>query len=360
VTPPLLRALIAEDSPTTLELLSQMLEADGGISVVGRAKNGEEAVQFTKNLRPDVVIMDIHMPVLNGFDATRQIMIESPTPIVIVSSTFDPGAVGISMQALRLGALTVLAKPPGASAPSFGAACENFIATVRAMAQVKVVRRWPSQTPLPTRESARDGRAPAQIVAIAASTGGPSALSRVLSELPASLPAPVLIVQHMAPGFVSGLASWLDASTALRVKVAEPDERLQNGVAYLAPDEHHLGLSDRRTLSISNAPPCGGFRPSGTFLFESVAKVYGSAVAGVILTGMGDDGCLGLSELRRAGGRIIAQDEASSIVFGMPAAAIAAGLVDVTLPLELIGSRLRSWVMPTLEANLVLPEGVKG
>jgi two-component system chemotaxis response regulator CheB len=341
-----LRALIAEDSVTTLELLAHVLESDAGIRVVGRARNGAEAVNLTKTLRPDVVIMDIHMPVLDGFEATRQIMIEAPTPIVIVSATLDVRAVDVSLHALRLGALTVMAKPSGPGASDFPDECSRFIGTVRSMAGVKVVRRWSPTHAVVSSEGLTDRAASAQIIAIAASTGGPTALLSVLSGLPADLPAPILIVQHMAPGFVGGLASWLDAGSYVSVKVAVAGERLVHGVAYLAPDDRQLGLLDRRTLQVSAAAPRGGFRPSGSFLFESVASVYGTAAVGVILTGMGDDGCAGLVALRRAGGRIIAQDEATSVVFGMPAAAIAAGLPHATLPLELIASRLRAWLPP--------------
>jgi two-component system chemotaxis response regulator CheB len=340
-----IRALIAEDSATTLELLVHMLESDADIRVVGRAKNGVEAVALTKTLSPDVVVMDIHMPVLDGFRATRQIMIECPTPIVIVSATLDVKAVDVSLHALRLGALSVLEKPLGPGAEDFQETCDRFIATIRAMSAVKVVRRW-AENSVPPPELAPEKRPPLQVLAIAASTGGPTALLRVLSDLPAALPVPVLIVQHMAPGFVGGLANWLAEGTALKVKVAEQGERIENGVAYLAPDDRHLGLHDRRTLQVSSSPPCGGFRPSGTFLFESVAQIYGGSAVGVILTGMGDDGVTGLDALRRAGGRIIAQDEATSVVFGMPAAAIAAGLPHITLPLDLIGARLQAWLGP--------------
>jgi two-component system chemotaxis response regulator CheB len=339
----MLRALIAEDSVTTLELLAHVLESDSGIRVVGRARNGAEAVNLTRTLHPDVVVMDIHMPVLDGFEATRQIMIEAPTPIVIVSSTLDVRAVDVSLHALRLGALTVMPKPSGPNARDFADECARFISTVRSMAEVKVVRRWSAKGPAISHEAPLERAPAAQIIAIAASTGGPTALLNVLAGLPGDLPAPVLIVQHMAPGFVGGLANWLDSGSDLRVKVAEAGERVARGVAYLAPDDRHLGLLDRQTLQVSAAVPRGGFRPSGSFLFESVAHVYGTAAVGVILTGMGDDGCAGLVTLREAGSRIIAQDEATSVVFGMPAAAIAAGLPHVTLPIELIASRLRAW-----------------
>lgn len=343
----MIRTLIAEDSATTLELLASMLESDPDIQVVGRAKNGLEAVTLTKTLQPDVVVMDIHMPVLDGFRATRQIMIEAPTPIVIVSATLDVRAVDVSLHALRLGALSVLEKPLGPGSSDFNDTCRRFVATVRAMSAVKVVRHWPSSSSIPPPEAAQpDQRSQIQLISVAASTGGPTALLRLLSDLPASLSVPVLIVQHMAPGFVGGLANWLSDGCGLRVKVAEQGERMLGGTVYLAPDDRHLGVVDRRTLHVSNTPAIGGFRPSGNFLFESVARVFGSAAAGVILTGMGDDGCSGLVAMRRAGARIIAQDEATSVVFGMPAAAIAAGLPHITLPLELIGSRLQAWLGP--------------
>ncbi len=346
-----IRALIAEDSATTLELLTHMLESSPGIRVVGRARNGAEAVHMTKSLRPDVIVMDIHMPVIDGFEATRRIMSETPAPIVIVSATVDTRAIDVSLQALRLGALTVMAKPSGPTDPNFSEESARFVATVRAMAGVKVVRHWArSSRPPPPADSNPISLAPAappQIVAIATSTGGPAALLHVLADLPADFPAPVLLVQHMSPGFVEGLASWLDAGSPLRVKVAEAGERLQRGHAYLAPDGHHIGLTDRRSLAVSSSPPVGGFRPSGTVLFESVAAVYGAAAVGVILTGMGNDGCAGLATLRRVGGRIIAQDEATSVVFGMPAAAIAAGLAHTILPIEQIAARLIAWCAPS-------------
>lgn len=345
-----IRALIAEDSVTTLELLAHMLESSAGIRVVGRARNGAEAVTMNKSLKPDVIVMDIHMPVVDGFEATRRIMSEAPAPIVIVSATVDTRAVDVSLHALRLGALTVMAKPGGPSEPHFAEESARFVATVRAMAGVKVVRHWARSSrppPMDTPQSYSLLTTQPQIVAIATSTGGPAALLQVLSDLPASFPIPILMVQHMSPGFVEGLASWLDEGSPLRVKVGQSGERLQPGHAYLAPDGHHIGLADRRSLLVSSSPPVGGFRPSGTVLFESVASVYGAAAVGVILTGMGNDGCAGLAALRRAGGRIIAQDEASSVVFGMPAAAIAAGLAHTTLPIERVAARLIAWCAPS-------------
>jgi two-component system chemotaxis response regulator CheB len=176
-------------------------------------------------------------------------------------------------------------------------------------------------------------------VAVATSTGGPAALQTVLSGLQARFPVPIVVVQHITPGFTTGLVDWLDSVCPIRIQLAQHGEVLRAGTVYLAPDGRHLGVSGR-IAELSDAPPIGGFRPSGTFLFESVALAYGASAIAVILTGMGEDGVTGLRAVRRAGGRVIAQDEASSVVFGMPGAAIAAGLADVVLPLDAIAGRL--------------------
>ncbi len=338
----MIHVLVAEDSVTTRELLVEILHSDAEVRVVGEAKNGIEALEMARRLRPDVVTMDIRMPVMDGFEATKRIMIEAPTPIVIVSASLDVREVEISMHALRVGALAVLPKPPGPGAPDFEDASRRFIATVKAMAGVKVVRRRLGRgrlEPVPEAPAARNG-ARARIVALAASTGGPAALHRVLSELPGELSVPILVVQHIASGFIQGLASWLNTVSPLKVKVAENGEPPAPGTVYLAPDSHHLGVSDRNTVLLSTAAPIKGFRPSATFLFQSVGQVFGTSAVALVLTGMGEDGVEGLRAFRNAGGRVVAQDEASSVVYGMPGAAVAAGFVDVSLPLAAIPSQL--------------------
>lgn len=342
------RVLIAEDSATARELLAAILRTDPAIEVAGEARNGLEAVELTKRLGPSVVTMDVQMPGMDGFEATRQIMIEAPTPIVIVSGVSNVREVEVSMHALRLGALAVLEKPSGPDAPDFEDQSRRLIQTVKAMAQVKVVRRWPERAPVSLATPWRrvDVRVRPRVVAIAASTGGPGALAQVVGALPPDFAPPVLVVQHLARGFVDGFAAWLNtASASLRVKVAEDGEPLRSRTVYVAPDDRHLGVRGD-SVAVSDAPPIDGLRPSGTFLFESVAKAFGPAAVAVILTGMGTDGVAGLHAVRIAGGRIIAQDEETSVVFGMPGAAIAAGLVDDTLPLGAISSRLRELTAP--------------
>jgi two-component system, chemotaxis family, protein-glutamate methylesterase/glutaminase len=334
----MIRVLVAEDSVTFRLMLVEMLRSDPEIEVVAEANNGQEAIELTQRCRPDVVTMDIHMPVLDGFEATKQIMIHTPTPIVIVSGSLDPHDVEFSMYALRAGALALLPKPRGPAAGDFDRIVKRFTETIKAMSQVKVVRHWAPRQPMleaaPPAVPARETRV--RVLAIAASTGGPTALNRLFSSLRGDLNVPVLVVQHMVPEFIGGLASWLNLSAALKVKVAEDAEPLLPGVAYLAPDNQHLGVSASHAILLSREPPIDGFRPSGTFLFASVAGVYGPAAAALILTGMGRDGVEGLRALHKAGGHVIAQDEETSVVFGMPGEAIASGCTHSVLPLPQI------------------------
>ena len=352
----MIRVLVAEDSPTARALLVAMISSASGLEVVGEAKDGLEAIDMARQLKPDVITMDIQMPRLDGFEATKRIMTECPTPIVIISS-LDVHSVEISMEALRAGALAVLPKPVGPSDPSYDQAARFVAVTVRSMSQVKLVRRWPDSppyrggTPAATAAAPSAGQpaapAPAfaavrpRIVAIAASTGGPAALQTIFGALPADFPVPIVFVQHIALGFAEGFATWLDESSPLRVKVARAGEPLRPGTAYLAPDDQHLTISERATVVLSSDPPVGSFRPSGNVLFESAATVFGSSVIGAILTGMGNEGVEGLRKIKAAGGRIVAQDEATSVIFGMPGSAVAAGLPDFVLPLTLIAPHLR-------------------
>jgi two-component system chemotaxis response regulator CheB len=341
----MIRVLVAEDSPTARALLVGILSSDPEIEVVGEAQDGTQAVEMTQALRPDVVTMDIRMPRLDGFEATKEIMITAPTRIIIVTASTIAHEVETSLYALRAGALTVLPKPHGPQAPDFEETARQLLATVKSMAQVKVVRHWRPAAPLPgagrEEKPARPRSTPrGRVVALATSTGGPAALYQLLGDLPTEFPPPILVVQHIAPGFIAGLADWLNKACGLRVKVAEDGETLAARTVYFAPDNRHLGVTDLGRVALSQAPPVGGFRPSASFLFESVARAYGPAAVGVILTGMGDDGVDGLRALQRAGGRALAQDEKTSVVFGMPGAAVGAGAVEEVLPLQDISRRL--------------------
>lgn len=342
----MIRVLVAEDSNTARALLVSLFASDPEFHVVGEATNGREAVELTHKLRPDLVTMDVRMPHMDGLEATRRIMIEVPTPIVVVSASLGSDDVAASMRAIRAGALSALAKPPGPGAPDFESARLRFLSTVRALSSVKVVghrlrtltRNWPAP------RAAAHKPVRSAVVALAASTGGPGALRSVLDALPYDFPVPVLIVQHLSPGFMEGFAAWLATTCRLRVRVAAEGDQLTRGNVYIAPEDRHLTVSPTGTVRLLDTPPSDGFRPSASVLFESVANIYGRSATAAILTGMGRDGVHGLRRLRELGGRIIAQDEQTSSVFGMPAAAIEEGLVDFVLPISQVPGKLMEMV----------------
>ncbi len=337
----MIRVLIVEDSPTVSLLLKSILDSDPEISVIATAKDGEEGLRKTLSLNPDLVTMDIHMPGMDGYETTRRIMAQAPKPIVIVTGSINQRDVKSSFQALEAGALAVIEKPSGPGDIHFKEVANEFVRTVKLMADVKVVGR---------RTTARVQRASVpvvkpggqiELIAIGASTGGPAALFTVLSGLPMNFPLPILIVQHISVGFDAGLTEWLSLATHRNVVLGQNNSPLAPGQIVIAPQGKHMGVNEaRRILLNSQTAPIGSFRPSATYLFQSVAETFGPRAAGVILTGMGSDGAAGLAAFHQAGGFVIAQDEASCVVYGMPAAAVAAGAVDQILPLERIGVAL--------------------
>ena len=335
-----MRVVVAEDSVTARHLLVMLLSDDPAIDVVAEAANGLEALDLTRRLRPSVVVMDIRMPVMDGFEATKRIMIEVPTPVIIVTASADP-EVEFGLRAVQIGALTVLPKPTAPGDPAFPAQAARLVSLVKAFSDVKVVRRRDADTTAPFGPGVAAGSRPVEIVAVAASTGGPAALYRLLERLPRTSATPFVVVQHIAEGFTTGLVSWLGSGTPLPVKVAEHGEQLVGGTIYVAAEQRHLEVTDQGTVVLSDEPAVGGFRPSATVLFRSVADSYGPAAVAVVLTGMGRDGLEGVVAVREAGGRVLAQDEATSVVFGMPGVVVAEGLAEVVGPVEVLADRLR-------------------
>lgn len=339
----MINVLIADGSVSERTALARLLRLDPEIVVIGEASHSVETLEMVKRLRPQIIVMGVYLPAAGGFSATKEVMIEAPTPIVIVSDEHDARQVEMSILALRAGALAI-ASLPSSLLPEASAAGAQLIATVKAMSEVKVVRRWREGTrpraaaPRPVASI----EAPSRIVAVAASTGGPAALQQILSELPADFFLPILVVQHIGLGFVDGLVQWLDSICSLHVKRATDGELLSPHTVYVAPDDRHLGVSSRSRIALSQAARIDGFRPSATFLFESVAQAFGASAVHVILTGMGRDGVCGLQVARQLKGTILAQDQSSSVVFGMPGAAIEAGLADCVLPLPSIADQLIS------------------
>ena len=341
----MIRVLVVEDSAVTREYLVYLLEQEPKLKIVGTARDGVEALEQAERLRPDIITMDVHMPRMNGYEATRRIMEQVPTPIVMVSASTSREETDIAFEALKAGALTLVDKPGGPDHPNHGSTVRTLIETVKLMAEVKVVRRWPRRerpappSPLPVRPSLK-----IRLIAIGASTGGPQVLAGLLAKLPGDLAAPVLIVQHIASGFTPGLVEWLSQTTPLRVKVAEPGESVRSGAVYFAPVDFQMGIAADGRIRLAKEPAEDGFCPSASYLFKSVAQSYGGAAIGVLLTGMGRDGAAGLLRLREAGGITMAQDEETSVIFGMPAEAIRLGAVQHVLSPDRIAEMICTMV----------------
>jgi two-component system, chemotaxis family, protein-glutamate methylesterase/glutaminase len=348
----MIRVLIIEDSPVAQELLVHILSSDPEITVIGTANDGEEAIEQAILNRPDVITMDIHMPKLDGFEATRRIMELKPVPIVIVTGSPDVREVSTSFKAMEAGALAVVSKPQGINSPDYEEAARELVQTVKLMSEVKVVRRWvysrkdssAPAVPSETKKEIKGTTSEIKVVAIGASTGGPLVLQTILSGLGKNFPVPVLIVQHMSTGFVQGMAEWISESTGFPVHVASSGEYILSGKAYVAPDGFHMGVDGSNRIILSSSPPENGLRPAVSHLFRSVAKAYGRNAVGVLLTGMGNDGAEGLKMMRDEGSVTIAQDESSSVIFGMPKAAIELEAAMYVLPSDKIAGFLKSLI----------------
>jgi two-component system chemotaxis response regulator CheB len=340
-----IKVLIVEDSPTVAEFLTQVLDTDPRIQVVGTAFDGQDALEAVQRTKPDVIAMDIHMPKLNGFEATRSIMEMCPTPIVIFSGS-NADELRTNFQAIEAGALAVVRRPNGMGHPDHEATAKEFVEAVKLMSEVKVVRRWPRMSRV--RAVSHTGGIPAippkgssiKAVAMGASTGGPLVLQTILRGLPQDLPAPVLIVQHISPGFVQGFVEWLSSSSGFIVRVPTDGEYLHPGQAYVAPDDFQMGVRADNRIFLTKDGRENGMRPSISFLFRSLQEAFGSAIVGVLLTGMGRDGVEELKRLRDAGAVTIAQDEESCVVRGMPTQAIKASAAMLVLPPDGIANAL--------------------
>jgi two-component system chemotaxis response regulator CheB len=342
----LIRVLLVDDSPSVRAVLKRFFRKTRDIEVVGEATDGAEAVQAVLDLQPHVVVMDLQMPVLDGYEATERIMAVRPTPIVVLSSRANRNQMQTAFEAMRRGALEVLPKPE--DTPSWQQLAESLPETVRTVAQARTVPR--ARRPRPAAPPAAvdtAGAAPGELrwVAIGASTGGPAAIRELLDEVPADAPVGFLIVQHIASGFELGFADWLNKELPFDVRLARDGEVLRRGAVRLAPGGSHLRLESAGVLRLdSDTPARRGHRPSVDEMFLACAEHCPRQVAGVLMTGMGADGVEGLLALRQAGGITLAQDEASSVVFGMPRVAVERGAADVALPpRELARALARLW-----------------
>jgi two-component system chemotaxis response regulator CheB len=343
------RVLVVDDSAFMRSMLCKMLNADPAIAVVDVARNGEEAIAKVAELRPDVVTMDIEMPRMNGLDALSHIMRHFPTPVIMVSSLAQEAAAA-TMDALERGAVDFVGKPGGSESLNMHQAGPELIEKVRRAAVVSRVRLAAAGAAAPAapRPAAPVAKPPLSqaavrsnmVVAIGASTGGPKALSEVLPSLPGDFPAPILVVQHMPPGFTNALAENLDGLSALRVREARAGDRLEPGLALIAPGNFHMTVRQGGIVALNQEEAVHHVRPAVDVLLRSVAQAYGSKALAVVLTGMGVDGAAGALEVKRQGGRVIAQDEGSCVVYGMPAAVAEAGAADTVAPLSSIAAHI--------------------
>ncbi len=363
------KILIAEDSPTVTMILQKIFATDDECQVIGAARNGKEAVEKVKLLRPDIVTMDIRMPIMDGFEATKLIMTHYPTPILVISASVGKDDLNIAFNAIRAGALDIVEKPKGNLAMDYEYIGRDLIRKVKILAGVKVFHHMARPKDLGVKKSALElrtavssskeaakeitketGRSvfpkisfaskPPEIIAIAASTGGPSALLKILKTVPENFSAPIVIVQHICEGFGQGFVDWLNKECSLNVKTAERGERLTAGNVYIAPDGFHLLIDPGKIVRLSKSMPVNGLRPCATLMMESAAHVCGAATVGVILTGMGRDGADGIKAIKEAGGLTIAQSPETCVVFGMPKEAIELGVVDKILAVERIAYEL--------------------
>lgn len=348
----MIKILIVDDSPVVQQLLAHILNSDAELKVIGTANNGKEALEFLRKQTPDIITMDIHMPVMDGYETTDMIMKSSPVPIVIVSASWEPAEVEKTFRAIEAGALTCIEKPLGIGHPDYEKASKNLIETVKVMAGVKLVRRWPKAERPQPKIVPRVQRISSlfnipediKVVAVGASTGGPPALQALISGLPDGFSIPVLIVQHISPGFLPGLVEWLGQSTKLTVRIASDNEILLPGTIYFAPDGKQMGVDIKGRILLSNERAKNYMCPSAAYLFSSVSKSYGPKAIGVLLTGMGKDGAEELKLMRDCGAVTFAQDKESSVVHGMPGEAIKLDAAMFVLPPDSIAEMIKDMV----------------
>jgi two-component system, chemotaxis family, protein-glutamate methylesterase/glutaminase len=363
-----IRVLVVDDSAFMCKVLQEIINSDPQLEVVGLGRDGREAVALAESLRPDVITMDINMPHIDGLQATELIMSQHPRPIVMVSSESREGATS-TLRALELGAIDFVPKPSSGIDLDMRNVREDLTRKLKLAAKVRVIRTA-TRSKLPALDapfSAGNGAASAALrtsqnggkipmVVIAASTGGPAAVMRVVASLPKDLPAAVFIVLHMPQTFTKQFALQLAEISPLLVKEAEANELPQAGVIYICPGSHHLRLSSTGKIALDGGARIEGYRPCADVAFESIAGYSRAMTLGVVLTGMGSDAAKGVKAVKAAGGRVFAQDEATSTIFGMPAEAIKTGSVDEVLPLDGIGPAIAKYIV---KLDRLVPVGAR-
>ncbi len=341
-----IRVLIVEDSPLMQQLLNHIFGQDPAFQVIATADCAASALEAINEFAPDVVTMDIQIKRGNGLDLTRQIMQNTPVPIVVISTSCLPDDARIALEIVQAGALAAVPKPPAVNHPDFARASGQLRQVVKDMSQVKVVKRRPaagggsslSNLPLIPRPATQARLY--SILVIGASTGGPPAVLSLLKELSPLIPVPVLLVQHIYPGFAAGLVELISSETPWRVKLLNSDTRAERGIIYLCENGYQMGVKANGTISICKAETESRHCPSVSYLFASTAKAYGSKAIGIILSGMGNDGAHELKVLKEKGAMTIAQDQKSSILYGMPGEAARINAAEYVLSPSAAGRML--------------------
>lgn len=337
----MIKVLVVDDSLTVQELMKHILTSDKDIDVIGSVNNGIEALKFLETMKPDVITMDINMPYMNGFEVTQRIMETNPVPIIIVTSLFDSTDVERTFQAIQAGAVSVIEKPVSIRNENYKQICNNIINNVKLMSEIKVIKRK-FQNRKEVRKStevktvANNECCNKKIVAIGVSTGGPPILKKIVSNLTTSISVPILIVQHITPGFINGLVDWLRQETDIPIHIAFDGQSVLPGNIYFAPDDHHMEIVYNGKIKLNKQEKINGLRPTVSHLFNSVANTYGKNSIGILLSGMGRDGVEELKLLKEKGAVTVAQDKESSVVYGMPGEAVKINAATHVLSLEKI------------------------
>ncbi len=349
-----IKVLLVEDSPIALEILQRILSGSADVKVVGTAHDGKQALDMIPNTQPDVICVDLFMEKMDGLELTRQVMAKYPRPILAISNAVQSTDQDNIFRLLQAGAVDVFPKPKTGSPSDYEKVRTTLIDKIKVLSGVRVFTKPLRDTGVAAKPAIATVRtAPPinlrdisqnrfKVLAIGASTGGPNAFGKILSHFPNNFPMPVICAQHISEGFLEGFVNWLNVHCSLKVKIAQVGEIPQQGTIYFAPETQHLEIDSRGKFTYSKDIQANAYRPSITTLFKSIARFYGDTCMAVLLTGMGNDGAEGMKEICDAGGLTIAQDESSSVIFGMPKEAIALGAARYVLPLSDIASFLLS------------------
>jgi|LGOV01.1.fsa_nt_gb two-component system chemotaxis response regulator CheB len=331
----MINVLIVDDSKIIREQLTYVIEKDSDIMVIGIAVNGKDAIAQVGTIKPDVVLMDIHMPDIDGFEATAEIMSKTPVPIIIITCVFSDDDIQLSYKAMEAGALMIVEKPHSIDHIEHDKEVSELIKYIKLMSEIKTVRKWRNkEKPLKIKSNLiyyKNVYRKINLIAIGASTGGPTVIERILESLPSDLPVPIVIVQHMATGFIESFVRWLNSKVDLTVKLAYNYEIMKPGVVYFSPDGYHIRVGSEGKILLSREVAINDLRPTVSKLFKSVSEVYKRNAIGVLLTGMGRDGANELKMMHDFGAMTIIQDEASCVVYGMPREAELLNCVDFIL-----------------------------